>query len=79
MWDYNYIFVLGYDLLHDFISVKPCECDGAFEFCKIMYKLFLQSEFNTADKPEYDCLQQYINSWSYEELDKLYWSDWSTL
>lgn len=78
-FEYNYIFVLGYDLLQNFLSEKPCECDAAFEFCKIVYNLFLASEYNKQNKPEYDCLKEYVERLSYEELDELYWTNWSSL
>lgn len=78
-YEYNYLFVLGYDLLQKFLSEKPCECDAAFEFCKIVYNLFLASEYNKQNKPEYDCLSNYIDSLVDEGLEELYWSDWSSL
>lgn len=78
-FEYNYIFTLGYDLLQNFLSEKSCECDAAFEFCKIIYIHFKQSEYSNPNKSEYDCLKEYVNSLTYDQLDELYWTDWSTL
>lgn len=76
----EYIFTLGFSLLQNFLSEKPCEADAAYEFCRIVYGLFKASEFvNQQGKSEHECLKEYTESLSYEELDELYWTDWSTL
>lgn len=51
-------FVLGYDLLHDYL--KDMECDRAWEYCKKVYQDFLGSEYNNELVNEYDCLYEYV-------------------
>lgn len=53
-------FVLGYDLLHDILD--GLECDVAYDFCVELYNDFVDDDaYNNIDKPEYECLQKYIN------------------
>ena len=60
--NYYYIFVLGYDLLHERLLKSNCtECDVAFEICKTAYKSFLESCYNdNLDKSTYENLQQFV-------------------
>lgn len=62
MDEYNYVFVLGYDLLQDYLKKENMACDEAFEFCVNVYRDFLKSEYNDINKPEYDCLQEYVRN-----------------
>lgn len=40
--EYNYIFVLGYDLLHDLLQAECTPCDTAFDICKFVYTDFFK-------------------------------------
>lgn len=60
--EYNMIFVLGYDLLHDKLSSNKLSCDEAFSVCVDVYESFLQSKENTLDMSEYDALKEYIEN-----------------
>lgn len=60
MNEYDCIFVLGYDLLHDFCNNKELTCDEAFSLCKSVYEDFLKSEYDDYTKSEYECLQKFI-------------------
>lgn len=55
---YDMRFVLGYDLLHD--QLNNIECDLAYKICCTVYAQFLLSEYNILSKPEYDCLNCFI-------------------
>lgn len=54
------LFVLGYDLLHDYF--EDTECDIAFEECIEIYEGFLVSEYNRDYMSEYECLAEYVNA-----------------
>lgn len=57
----NYwIFVLGYDLLHNVLD--RLACDDAYELCVSIYSHFLISDYNDLNKSEYMCLSRYINA-----------------
>lgn len=64
-----YVFVLGYDLLHDILN--GIECDIAYELCKSIYHDFWESEYNNFDKSGYECLQEYVNAHSNEIKNKV--------
>lgn len=64
-----YIFVLGYDLLHDMLN--GIECDIAYELCKSVYMKFWDSEYNDFNKSAYECLQEYVNVHSEEIKNEL--------
>lgn len=55
-----FVFVLGYDLMHNLLN--NIECDVAFEICSEVYDEFLLSKENTPDKSEYECLSNYIRN-----------------
>jgi hypothetical protein len=64
-----YIFVLGYDLLHNFLTTEldlPVENDVAFRFCKVVYNDFVKSNKSMLYKYDYKCLQDYINNQTHE-------------
>lgn len=58
--EYNMIFVLGYDLLHDQLVQSDLSCDEAYGVCVDVYNAFLESEYATQNTSEYDALSQYI-------------------
>lgn len=58
---YNMIFVLGYDLLQDYLKEKELACDEAFNECEKIYEEFLKSDYDNANRSEYDCLYDYVN------------------
>ena len=64
-----FIFVLGYDLLHDVLN--GIECDIAYDFCVSVYMDFLDSVYNNLNKAEYECLSEYINAYIEEIKMKL--------
>jgi hypothetical protein len=66
---YNYIFVLGYDLLQDLLQAERTPCDVAFDICKFVYTDFLKSEYNNFNRSEYFCLSKYIEN-NYEKIEK---------
>jgi hypothetical protein len=53
-----WVFVLGYDLLHDLLN--HLECDIAFEFCQEVYNDFEKSEYNMLHLSGYTCLEKYV-------------------
>lgn len=59
--DKYYIFVLGYDLLQEYLKKKQLACDQAMEFCQSVYNDFLKSGYNDDTNSTYDNLQIYIN------------------
>ena len=58
--EYNMIFVMGYDLLHDELDKWNLPCDVAFDVCKEVYNDFLNSEEYKFLMGEYDALYIYI-------------------
>ena len=55
-----FVFVLGYDLLHDVLNEMPC--DTAYDLCISVYDDFIHSEYNNPNKSEYECLQKYVKA-----------------
>lgn len=55
-----YIFVLGYDLLHDVLG--GIECDIAYDICESVYKDFVKSEYNYLNVSVYVGLSRYIDA-----------------
>lgn len=53
-----FVFVLGYDLLHDLLD--GIECDTAYEFCQSVYTKFVGSSYDNIWRSEYDCLSKYV-------------------
>lgn len=64
-----FIFVLGYDLLHDKLNGIPC--DVAYQICASIYKDFVKSEYNELPHSEYECLSKYIDAHLDEINDRL--------
>lgn len=58
--EYNMIFVMGYDLLHDELNKWDLPCDVAFNVCKEIYNDFLNSEEYKLNMSEYEALYLYI-------------------
>lgn len=62
MIDRNYyIFVLGYDLLHD--TLKGIACDEAYDLCVELYNDFEDSIYNNPRFSEYECLSKYVKAY----------------
>ena len=55
-----YIFVLGYDLLHDVLN--GIECDVAYDICLEVYSDFEGSIYNNPNFSGYMCLSKYIEA-----------------
>ena len=53
-----YVFVLGYDLLHDVLD--GIECDIAHDICTEIYNDFEESTYNNPHRSGYKCLQEYV-------------------
>lgn len=77
--EYNMIFTLGYDLMHDILDEHNLPCDIAFEVCKIVYNNFIESKEYKYDLSEYDALDCYIynNEEQIKILIKEYGKTWS--
>ena len=60
--EYNMIFVMGYDLLHDEMNKWNLPCDVAFDLCKEIYDSFLISEEYQLKMSEYEALEIYIDN-----------------
>ncbi len=57
----NYwIFVLGYDLLHD--TLNGIECDVAYDLCVEIYDDFESSIYNNPYFTGYMCLSEYVKA-----------------
>lgn len=55
-----YVFVLGYDLLHDVLN--GIACDDAYELCTEIYNDFEASIYNNPYHSGYECLEEYIRT-----------------
>ena len=55
-----YVFVLGYDLLHDVLN--GIECDIAHDICTEVYNDFEESVYNNPYHSGYECLQEYVRT-----------------
>lgn len=55
-----YVFVLGYDLLHDVLD--GIECDVAYDICIEVYNDFKESVYNNPHHSGYECLQEYVRT-----------------
>ena len=55
-----YIFVLGYDLLHDILN--GLECDVSYDICTEVYEDFVDSPYNNIHYSEYTCLYEYVEA-----------------
>ena len=56
-----YIFVLGYDLLHE--QLNGIECNIAYEICALVYEDFIDSdERHDLKFSEYEALQQFVKT-----------------
>ena len=55
-----FVFVLGYDLLHDVLD--GLECDVAYDFCSDVAEDFIDSEYNDYNRSEYECLEKYVQA-----------------
>lgn len=61
MIDRNYyIFVLGYDLLHD--ALDGIACDEAYDLCVELYNDFEDSIYNNPKFSAYKCLSEYVDA-----------------
>lgn len=71
-----FIFVLGYDLLHN--ALNGIECDIAFEICEYVYRQFEYSdEFSNYRLSGYDALQKFLENNKSEienDLSKFYFN-----
>ncbi len=66
----NYwIFVLGYDLLHDVLN--GLECDAAWDLCVEVYNDFDGSIYDNPNYSGYVCLSKYVNAHMSEIKAKL--------
>ena len=61
--DFYYIYVLGYDLLHE--TLKKCkqnENDSTFDACKEIYEWYLSTNYaKNYKKSGYDCLHDFVD------------------
>lgn len=59
-----FIFVLGYDLLHDMINkYSVLECDTNYDFCNYVANQFLDSEeYHNEKHSSYDMLQKWLSN-----------------
>lgn len=64
-----YIFVLGYDLLHDVLD--GIECDVAYELCTEIFNDFSESIYDNPNHSGYECLEEYIHTHMNEIKAKL--------
>ena len=55
-----YVFVLGYDLLHDVLN--GIACDDAYNLCLEVYLDFENSVYNNPRRSGYECLAEYIRT-----------------
>lgn len=55
-----YVFILGYDLLHDVLD--GIECDVAYDFCSNLWDDFCGSPYNDYNRSGYVCLAKYIEA-----------------
>lgn len=62
------IFVLGYDLLQKHLNNLNLDVDTSFNVCCKVYDLFLKSDYNDEDKSEYECLKDFTDNLSIDEL-----------
>jgi hypothetical protein len=70
MIDRNYyIFVLGYDLLHD--ALDGIACDEAYDLCVELYNDFEDSIYNNPKFSAYKCLSEYVDAHMGEILVKV--------
>lgn len=53
-----FIFVLGYDLLHDRLNGEAC--DISYDICENIYDDFRKSTYYDLNISEYDALQLYV-------------------
>ena len=74
--EYNYIvFVLGYDLLHNFIMQQEEQSnDIVYDFCCIIAnKFMLSNEYKQYNMSMYDCLVKWIEN-NIENIKRI-WKD----
>ena len=64
-----YVFVLGYDLLHDVLD--GLECDVAYDFCVKVYDDFSESVYDDPHYSGYECLEEYVRTHMNEIKAKL--------
>lgn len=55
-----YVFVLGYDLLHDVLD--GLYCDEAYDLCVNIWNDFCGSVYNDYNHSGYECLSKYVNA-----------------
>jgi len=71
-----FIFVLGYDLLHNVLN--GIECDTAYEICEYVYRQFTYSdELKDFTMSGYDALQKFLENNKSEienDLSKFYFN-----
>ena len=65
-----YVFVLGYDLLHDVLN--GIACDEAYELCRAIYDDFDKSVYNNPYHSGYECLEEYVRTHMDEIKAKAY-------
>lgn len=63
---YYLIFVLGYDILQTQLNHYDIPCDVAYDYCINLYSTYIDSPESKQDKPEYECLQDYVNNHMHE-------------
>lgn len=65
-----WIFVLGYDLLCEYLTEKGLPCDEAYDECVNAYDEFKCSEYDNLNISEYDALEKFIKEvWNPKEVD----------
>lgn len=64
-----FVFVLGYDLLHDVLD--GIECDIAYDICIEVYNDFEKSVYNNLLHSGYECLEEYVRTHINEIKTKL--------
>lgn len=59
--DYYFVFVLGYDLLHN--ALNELDCDLAYEICEYVYRQFTYSEeMSDFTMSGYDALKKFLEN-----------------
>lgn len=61
------MFILGYDLLHDYLDTHSFACDEALDLCEEIAKRFMESnEYKDLSIGLYDALTSYLDNRQYD-------------
>lgn len=61
------MFILGYDLLHDYLDTRGFACDEAMDLCEEIAKRFMESdEYKDMSVGLYDALNNYMDNRQYD-------------